>query len=291
MRRQAQDWEDVAILPCRSWGCEYCGPRRCAQLKAMAAAGLPNSCLTLTVRNKDAERPVDQYARLHSSWKALAKRILRQFAKPPGQRWKLQTPEGDDYYDVLAYRITSQVKAKQIKRLHYMAFVEATERGTPHLHILLRTKYIPQQWISQQMAELIDSPIVWMEKIKGPKSAIQYVAKYVVKAPARFGKSRRYWTSRFYQIVTKVRPETPVLDRQNSRRVRQPFEDFVLEILRRGTIAVPQERGRLRLYTHKAAWKLFSDGQQWQPCTEIIKASLWLANVRRQTGHERWDHG
>lgn len=291
MRRQEQDWEDVAILPCRSWGCEYCGPRRCAQLKAMAASGLPNSCLTLTSRRIDGERPATQYARLHSAWRVLAKRILRQFARPSEQRWKLLTPEGYEYYDVLAYRITSQVKAKQVKRLHYMAFVEATELGAPHLHILLRTKYIPQHWISQQMEALINSPIVWIEKVKGPRSAIQYVTKYVVKAPAQFGKSRRYWTSRFYRIVKKDKPERPVLDRQNAQRVRQSFEEFVLDILRRGTIPVPQAREHVRLYTHKAAWRLFSDGKEWQPCAEMIKASLWLANVRRQTGHERWDHG
>lgn len=199
--------------------------------------------------------------------------------------------EGHDYQEIEAFRITSQVKAGKVKRLHYMAFVEATEKGTPHLHILLRTKYIPQRWLSQQMQELINSPIVWVEKIKGASGAIKYVTKYVTDAPAQYGKSRRYWTSRFYRLITKQKPETPLLDRKHAQRVRMDFREFLLDIIRRGSVPVPMERQSVRVYSLKDARRLFSDGVHWEVCPELAKASLWLARWKREAAIVRWEHG
>lgn len=291
MRRQVQDYEEVAILPCRSWRCDYCAPRRRSQLKAMAASGLPNSCLTLTIKLEPGRSPAEQYVRLHSAWKVLVKRILRQFAKPPEQRWELHSDDGGEYYEISSFRITSQVKAKTVKRLHYMAFCEATEAGEPHLHILLRTKYIPQRWLSEQMKELVNSPIVWIEKVKGAKSAIAYVTKYVTDAPAQFGKSRRYWTSRFYRLRTKDKTDRPLLDRRNARRIRQQFQDLILEILQHGLIPIPQPTEEVRLYKPRDAWRLYSDGNNWRKCWELDKASHWLAYWRRQAGFGPHDNG
>jgi hypothetical protein len=282
MRRQGERWEDVAILPCRTWGCEYCAPRRRAQLKAMAASGLPNVCLTLTVRATTGESPVDRYQQLHRAWKVLVKRIIRQFAQPPEKRWQLTADDDAPYHDILAYAITKQVAAKKVKRLHYMAFCEETENGEPHLHILLRTKYIPQKWISQQMDQLLRSPVVWIEKIRGARSAIQYVTKYVTDAPAQFGKSRRYWYSRYYLLQVKVKNEVPLLDRRFSRRIRQTFREFLFEIGHKGKIAIPIAREQLQLYSLKDALYYFHDGTHWKVCAEILKAQIWFAHWKRE---------
>jgi hypothetical protein len=60
----------------------------------------------------------------------------------------------------------------------------------------MRCPYIPQDWISEQMSEMLGSPIVWIEQIHATRQAIAYVTKYVTKAPAQWGNKKRYWQSR-----------------------------------------------------------------------------------------------
>ena len=66
------------------------------------------------------------------------------------------------------------------------------------------------------MQELQNSPIVWIEKIKGPRAAIAYVTKYVTKAPAQFGRSKRYWMSRNYQLTKQSKDEVPTFDKRDT---------------------------------------------------------------------------
>jgi hypothetical protein len=282
LRKQGEGYEDVKILPCRSWSCEYCAPKRRSQLMAIAASGNPRSCLTLTCTINIESSPSARYRRLHNAWKLLIKRILRQFMLPPEQRWMLQTEEGNEYQEIIPFQITKATKAKRIRKIHYMAFVEETEAGEPHLHIMLRTVFIPQRWLSQQMDDLLSSPIIWIEKIKGVRSAIAYVTKYVTKAPAQFGKSRRYWLSRHYQINKVKFNDAPLMDRRNSRLVMQRFTDFVQHLLQKGVIAVPIERELLRVYELKSAWSEFRDGDRWRDCPEITKAYLWLHSYKQR---------
>lgn len=247
LRKQEQIGTSVRLLPCRSWGCEYCAPNRQRQLRAIAASGAPNICLTLTVNPEIAETVVDRYKRLHDAWKKLVKRILRQLKLPPSERWFLRTDEGHYYQDTIARQITEQTAAGEITRLHYMAFCEETAKGEPHLHILLRCKYIPQRWIAQQMQDMINSPIVWIEKIKGTKAAIAYVSKYLTKAPAQFGKSRRYWCSRFYQINSPDREEIPVFDRATTVLLQVGMAEFVREIVIKGLSPIVTAKRELLL--------------------------------------------
>lgn len=248
-RRQGDDFTDIKLLPCRSWGCEVCAPNRRKQLMAIAASGLPSICLTLTSNASNTGTPTSRYRELHSAWRDLVKRITRQFKKAPEKRWVLTTEEGYQYQDTTAYYITSRTKVGNVKRLHYMAFAEETKQGEPHLHILLRTKYIPQRWLSQQMAELLNSPVLWIEKIKSVKSTIAYVAKYVTKAPAQFGKSRRYWVSRYYQVNTPDKHLKGAFSRQNSQLVFQRFEELIREIITKGQIPQVISRTQIRIRT------------------------------------------
>ena len=48
------------------------------------------------------------------------------------------------------------------------------------------------------MRRLANSPICDIRKVSGTSQAASYVAKYIGKAPARFGRSRAYWYSRTY---------------------------------------------------------------------------------------------
>lgn len=156
-------------LKCRSWGCDLCHGERRSQLIAMALAGKPNIFLTLTIRSAPDDDPADQARRLSHAWRLLRKRILR---------WK------------------------GIKRLPFIAVFEEHESGQPHLHLLLRSKYLPQDDLSEIMRELLDSPVVWIESVKGKNKTAAYCAKYCGKANHRFGNAKRYWRSQDYDLTT-----------------------------------------------------------------------------------------
>lgn len=250
----------------------------------MAASGRPRSCLTLTVNTATGGTPTERYRLLHHAWKSLVKRILRQFKKPPEDRWLLITEEGYQYQELQSYQITRPIKANRIQKIHYMAFAEETEAKEPHLHILLRTHYIPQRWISQQMDELLQSPIVWVERIKSAGSAIAYVTKYVTKAPAQFGKSRRYWCSKFYQVKNKFKAAEIVMNRRNSQMVKQSFRDFVTEIVRSKSLATQVTRTIVKITPISSVLKRCQYPEDWLYEPEVVASYLWLAKARRETG-------
>jgi len=169
-------------LTCRSWMCEWCAPERKKRLMASAAAGAPQRFLTLTVNPTIGKDPDDRLQLLSAAWRTAVKRLRRIY----GQH-----------------------------TIQYLAIVEATERGEPHLHIMLRSPYIPQALISSIMGELIDSPIVDIRKIKNTRELIRYVAKYVTKAPHHFGTGKRYWSTQSWEI-----PQDPDEERDAFRAVK-----------------------------------------------------------------------
>jgi hypothetical protein len=282
IRRQDPSCTTIKILPCGSWNCEVCSPHRRKQLMAIAASGKPTICLTLTHWYEKGSDQCLHYRELHSAWKILAKRVLRQFKKPPEQRWVMITPEGGEYQELRAISITRKTKAGRIKKLHYMAFAEETKNGEPHLHILLRTVFIPQAWIAQQMEQIIKSPITWIEKIKGPKAAIAYVTKYVTKAPAQFGKSRRYWVSRWYQLVKRERDKRSLYDKINSRVIFQDFREFITEIIVTGAIPRILPTKEIELYSQTDKTRRLSTDQIYTDDYDGMTSYLWLSTWRQR---------
>lgn len=282
LRSQGPGTTAVKILPCGSWNCETCAPHRRKQLMAIAASGLPTICLTLTHVFTPGSNQEEHYRRLHNAWKLLVKRILRQLSKPPEQRWILTHKDGGQYQDLRYLEITKKTKAKRIKKLHYMAFAEETKNGEPHLHILLRTVFIPQPWIAEQMQEIIQSPITWIEKIKGPRAAIAYVTKYVTKAPAQFGKSRRYWVSRWYQLIKRERTKQPLYDRINAKVVFQEFTELLREIVVQGLIPKVIGKSELLLYHRKSIRDRVLYDRIFENDAEKMTSYLWLATWRQR---------
>jgi len=141
---------------------------------AMAAAGNPVRFVTLTINPSVGTSPAERLGMLSHAWRTLVKRARR--------RWPKQT-------------------------LDYLAIVEATQLGEPHLHILVRGPYMPQKWISSVMRELVNSPIVDIRKIKSLRHVVAYVAKYITKAPAQFGDAKRYWCTQTWEGSKKKKDD------------------------------------------------------------------------------------
>jgi len=171
LHRESAAGAQAKPLLCRSWQCPHCQPLRRRQLMANAAAGDPVLFLTLTVNPRLYAHPEERLKKLAWAWRTVVKRLRRE--------------RGHD-------------------SIEYLAIVEATKRGEPHLHILLRAKFIAQSYLSQCMNELIESPIVDIRRVRSALEVVRYVAKYITKKPAQFGTSKRYWQSRNY-----ARSESP----------------------------------------------------------------------------------
>lgn len=160
-------FQTAVTLKCRSWGCELCEPDRKRRLIAEGMGGAPCTFLTLTFRIRDTCTPDEAAPMLTRAWRLCRLRLMRKF------HWR---------------------------KLPFFAVMEKTEKGWPHLHIMLRARYIPHKLISDIMKELIDSPVVGIEKITNKSRVAGYVAKYCGKAAAKFKTAKRYFQSQDYDI-------------------------------------------------------------------------------------------
>lgn len=228
------DHSEARPLECNRWSCDWCAPNRRRRLIAIAAQGEPNKILTLTIKPTAAPTPTERYQLLHSAWKRIVKRILRQLKLAPAFRWQLKGPPRKPAIAQRVLRASAQTPAEKKPTLAYMAFAERTKRGEPHLHILLRCPFVPQDWIAEAMQELTGSPVCWIEQIANTRAAISYVTKYVSKEPAQFGKSRRYWISRNWLVNQgDYERDCPLRDRE-VRVVRERWRDFIQEKVNAG---------------------------------------------------------
>lgn len=88
----------------------------------------------------------------------------------------------------------------KMRKLPFLAVVEAHKSGYPHLHILLRSKFIDWFYIRDVMAELIDSPRINIKRATNKAGVAAYCAKYCTKCAVKFGTAKRYWQSRDYDL-------------------------------------------------------------------------------------------
>lgn len=215
-------------LYCRSWGCDTCRPKRKSQLLALAASGEPQRFLTLTVNPATGTDPESRLKSLSHAWKVLVKRLRRLY--------------GD-------------------KAIEYLAVVEETKRGEPHLHILLRSPFIPWSLISAAMDELINAPIVDIRKIRNQRQVVSYVAKYITKAPAQFGKSKRYWHSKAYELDKLARELFEVDPSERWKIDRRSIGEILREWWQPGWRTTLADNGHgLSVYIGGEYWQIHPPG-------------------------------
>ena len=164
---QGIDAARAVTLRCRSWGCELCQPRRKARLIYLARSGQPQTFITITVNPAEGESQVDRARTLVKAWRLIVKRAKRQYG---------------------------------YKHIAYLCVFEATKKGEPHLHILSTVRWIDQKWLSRQMQEIANAPIVDIRKVRSGAHVAFYIAKYIGKAPHRFGTLKRYWHTKGWDL-------------------------------------------------------------------------------------------
>ena len=140
---------------------------RSRQLARQAFLGQPTTFLTLTVNPARGTSPDHRARELARAWRLLRLRAMRRLG---------------------------------VKVMPFIAVFEKTKAGEPHLHILLRVAYLDQAWLSDQMKDMIDAPIVDIRSVRDKGKLSNYIAKYMAKDPHRFRGTKRYWTSQDYAL-------------------------------------------------------------------------------------------
>lgn len=155
----------VMPLRCRSWGCPTCAPRRRARLIREAKSGKPNRFATLTCNPHWFDSPEERGLKLAAGWRAYVRWYRKRYPK---------------------------------RGIEYLAVMELTKLGEPHLHILCRSGWIDFKELSKFMAEFLGAPHVYIEAIQRRTAVAKYVAKYISKRNIKLGTCKRYWRSMHY---------------------------------------------------------------------------------------------
>lgn len=205
---------DLALtydLSCRRWSCDECAEDRAAELVRLAVAGKPTHFITLTCQPSLWPSPADAARAMQDARADLVRRIRKLGPSFP---------------------------------FEYFSVWEATKTGWPHLHILARTEFIDQAWLSATWSELTGAPIVDIRRVRQVEDAASYVAKYVGKDPHHFGTNNRYSRSRDWCISKAQRKRDnfiPGLQRffmpgvtANSHELRFLLSSWGLSVLEAG---------------------------------------------------------
>lgn len=200
-------------LRCRSWTCEICAPERRKRLIAQAIAGAPNTFITLTVNPKHGTSPTHRARLLVAAWRHI-------------RRWAGSEAAQIDPFQLDDWRANPHWRSRPGRprdilggehpdngTVPFLAVFERTKRGEPHLHILARTEWLPQAWLSRCTASLLGAPVCWIERITDVGKMASYIAKYCAKEPAQFDTVKRYWASQDYEVEPyeddRIDPDRP----------------------------------------------------------------------------------
>lgn len=148
---------------------------RAKNLWHKAFNGAPDMFLTLTMAPDDQRTPEEQAEVFVEAWRALRQFLCRRLDR---------------------------------KSLTFLAVFEAHESGQPHLHVLLRSKYIDRRLILEWWQSRTGSYIVDIRRVHNPRQRASYVSKYVAKRPMQFGSCKRYWCSQDWDPPKKEAPYT-----------------------------------------------------------------------------------
>lgn len=186
-------------LRCRSWGCAHCAPARRRRLINDGLAGKPNRFITLTVNPGWFGSPAERGQQLALAWR----NYVREYRRLHPNR-----------------------------ELQYLAVLELTKKGEPHLHIVARSSWISQRDLSAHMREAMGAPIVDIRMVRGASEVATYVAKYISKRNIKLGTLKRYWSSQKYIPDDERARRAALRSHRAVWIIDRPMTEFT-EILRR----------------------------------------------------------
>lgn len=223
--KHTSTFREIIPLPCRCWHCERCALDRVKRLRRQARAGRPQRFLTLTVHPREGQTPQERAVLLKWAFTNLRRRMCVKLG---------------------------------VKHIPFIAVYEKTEAGEPHLHVMLRCKFIHQRWISAQMDDMIGAPIVDIRHIKEQGRVVHYITKYIAKAPERWEGCKRYWCSQDWEI--------PEPEKQSNYYWKALWWD-VSTTRPKVLIDMAIEDGHTVIFTNRS-WIIHDMGTGWHPFRE-----------------------
>jgi len=206
-------------LPCKTWACPKCGPKKVRRLQRAIAKTAQEldltRFLTLTLDPKSIPEGVDQLKYLREVWRKFCVYLAREFGRTAT----------------------------------YISVPEFHRSGVPHLHVLV-DQYIRQQWISETWESLGGGRICYIKRVHDIHRVSHYVSKYFTKGmilSAPFG-VRRYTTSRNIRLFERKQGKTGwFFARSSIESLRSALDYFVLDeqyedgVLRSFTVSINYE--------------------------------------------------
>lgn len=154
----------IMAVTCKRWGCRYCGEKKARELGMRVQTAKPNKLITLTVNPRAYETPRAAYEDTRRKLSELSKVIRRENGE-----------------------------------FEYLRILEVTKKGWPHYHLVARSGYIKQKWISDVWNSLTGAPIVDIRAIKQLDNVYFYVMKYLCKQKYIPWTNRRVsWSRNFF---------------------------------------------------------------------------------------------
>lgn len=189
---------------CEKAACEFCAPIRRARLRARGREGKPNRVIVWTLRHLGDQTPEEACVILKKEMQLEIRAIHHELKKPPEVRWNIPSGYKDLARKAQVVRYAREDDAAGLTNIQYFWTTERHADGYPHIHMVARCPYIPWEWLQWQKTKRLNSPIVWIEKIRDVAKQVAYIVSYVTKEEHRFGNSRRYAFSQKYKLPPEV---------------------------------------------------------------------------------------
>lgn len=173
--RRSGDVEHVCVFRCKRADRECCADWYRGRLIAKIVGGKPTHHLVLTIRwlpGDDADKAARQ---LKDAWQSFK------------LWWNRRNPK---------------------KKVVCLETWEAAPNGRPHLHLAVRTKFLPVKPLRAWMRHKIGSPELKIKPIPDGRAAAGYITKYIGKGADKFRGLARYSCTRDWD--QREKPQDPV---------------------------------------------------------------------------------
>lgn len=182
----------AAAIRCKRWSCPHCAEVNRRRVLLLAKEARPRALLTLTVsstRYPDVEQAA---LALKNGLRALRARLVKQ---------------------------------PRMENFQFLAVFEKHKSGHPHLHLVLKGKFIPWKWLKRSWEELTGATGITIQFIRSTGQAAAYCAKYIGKDLAQFPGCKRWWRSHGF---IDAKAEDYAADHPRERWERTTYGYFAL---------------------------------------------------------------
>jgi len=170
-------------LPCNSWNCEHCRPRKIKQLKIRCMQG-----------------EITEYANKKGYRSKYNYKMLTLTVPGKAYRSKYTPVEALEHLSKNFDKLIRALKKKNGKEFHYLKVVEPQKDGYPHYHILMVGHAIATSEIYKQIKNLwmykYEMGFFWLTLLDhGLGGGINYIFKYLTKEIKPIKENKRIFTA------------------------------------------------------------------------------------------------